>query len=100
MHNHTRRRPTVPMHLLSAEIALIGAMSAEISRSGLDSRFEYEPGQELSVELSVSGHIVSGDTPDGALSFDISGDLDAAKVWSRLERELLALELRFERASA
>jgi len=97
MHNTKPPVSKFPMNPTTIEIAFLGAMTVEISKLGWVSRFEYEPGHELSVELSASGHIVSGDTPEGPLTFDLVRGLDIQSAWARFERELLALHIKYDR---
>lgn len=96
MHDMKSQIPQFPMNPNAVEIAFISSMTAAISELGWESRFDYEPGHELSVELSASGHIVSGLTPEGSVTFDLAKGLDLKTAWARFERELVALHIMYD----
>tara|TARA_R110002124_G_scaffold287359_1_gene473774 strand:+ start:7396 stop:7686 length:291 start_codon:yes stop_codon:yes gene_type:complete len=85
-----------PMNPNTVEIAFLGAMTAKICSLGWDCRVDYEPGQELTLDLSCSGHSVSGSTSEGPLTFDLAGGLDIQAAWARFERELIALNIEYD----
>jgi hypothetical protein len=95
MNQLTTNRPDFSLNPVSIELALVGAMAAVSANNSLDIHFDYEPGQLLSVDLSVSGHFLSGDTPEGRLSFDLGRGVDIDFVWEHFERELVAIHIRY-----